>query len=105
MPESGRNIDLIRKDAGIADKEEFKSLVNKLGNKMLLEEKINKSISNEWFKSKKQTSINNKSGYKDSRYQIALSLTKYTKDNRTKKDIKNAKLKAAKRISNCIFND
>ena len=105
MPASGRNIDLIRKDAGIADKEEFKSLVNKLGNKMLLEEKINKSISNEWFKSKKQTSINDKSGYKDSRYQIALSLTNYPKDTWTKEDIEDATLKAAERISNFIFND
>lgn len=105
MPASGRNIDLIRKDAGIADKEEFKSLVNKLGNKMLLEEKINKSISNEWFKSKKQTSIKDKSGYKDSRYQIALSLTNYPKDTWTKEDIEDATLKAAERISNFIFND
>src|SRR5690625_7261845 len=66
VPASGRNIDLIRKDAVIGDKEEIKSVVIKLGNKMLLEEKINKSISNERFKSQIQNSITDRSGYKDS---------------------------------------
>lgn len=105
MPASGRNIDVIRKDADITDKEEFKSLVNKIGNKILLEEKINKSISNEWFKTKKQTSINDKSGYKDSRYQIAKNLTKYPNDTWKKDDIETATLKAAERISKFIFNE
>lgn len=63
MPASGRNLDSIRKDADIQSKEEFEGIVNKLGNKILLEEDINKSLSNEWFKSKKQNSINSKSGY------------------------------------------
>ncbi len=105
MPASGRNINVIRKDADITDKEEFKSLVNKIGNKILLEEKINKSISNEWFKTKKQTSINDKSGYKDSRYQIAKNLTKYPNDTWKKDDIETATLKAAERISKFIFNE
>ncbi|GAB4344910.1 MAG: DUF262 domain-containing protein [Flammeovirgaceae bacterium] len=48
MPASGRNISTIQQDAGITDKEEFMQLVNKLGNKILLEEDINKSIGNEW---------------------------------------------------------
>ena len=48
------------KDAGIVDKEEFSSIVNTLGNKILLEEKINKHIGNEWFKTKIQNSFNGK---------------------------------------------
>ena len=68
MPSSGRNLTTIQQDAKIATKEEFNGIVNKLGNKILLEEDINKSIGNEWFKTKKQNSINSKSGYKDSRY-------------------------------------
>ena len=52
MPASGRNISTIRQDAGITDKDEFNTIVNKLGNKILLEDDINKSISNEWFKTK-----------------------------------------------------
>ncbi|HRF40975.1 MAG TPA: DUF262 domain-containing HNH endonuclease family protein [Saprospiraceae bacterium] len=104
MPASGRNITTIQQDAGITDKEEFNGTVNKLGNKILLEEDINKSISNEWFKTKKQNSIISKSGYKDSRYAIALSLTSYPKDTWTKEDIDTATQKAVKRIVKFIFN-
>lgn len=104
MPASGRNISTIQQDAGITDKEEFMRVVNKLGNKILLEEDINKSISNEWFKTKKQSSVLNKSGYKDSRYAIAQSLTKYYKDIWTKKDIDTATQKAIHRIAKFIFN-
>lgn len=104
MPASGRNISTIQQDAGIVDKEEFNRIVNKLGNKILLEEDINKSISNEWFKTKKQNSIISKSGYKDSRYSIALSLTSYPKDAWTKNDIEMATQKAVKRIVKFIFN-
>jgi len=104
MPASGRNITIIRQDAGIPDKEEFNSLVNKLGNKILLEEDINKSIGNEWFKTKKQNSINSKSGYKDSKYAIAVALTNYSKDTWTKDDIDIATKKAVERIVNFIFN-
>jgi uncharacterized protein with ParB-like and HNH nuclease domain len=104
MPASGRNIKIIKQDAGITDDEEFNSIVNKLGNKILLEEDINKSISNEWFKTKKQNSILTKSGYKDSRYAIANALTSYPKDTWTKEDIEVATKKAAKRIVEFIFN-
>ena len=55
MPASGHNVDTIRIDAGIGTREEFDNLVNKLGNKILLEENINKSVSNDWFKTKKGT--------------------------------------------------
>ncbi|MFN4914295.1 MAG: DUF262 domain-containing protein [Sphingomonadales bacterium] len=104
MPSSGRNLTTIQQDAKIATKEEFNGIVNKLGNKILLEEDINKSIGNEWFKTKKQNSINSKSGYKDSRYGIALALTAYPKDTWTKDDIDTATIKAAERIVKFIFN-
>lgn len=103
MPASGRNIDTIRLDAGIQTKEEFANIVNKLGNKILLEDAINQSISNEWFRSKKQNSIVQKSGYKDSSYHIANDLTAYPSDNWTKEDIETATKKAAKRILDFIF--
>lgn len=105
MPGSGRNLTTIQQDANIATKEEFISIVNKIGNKILLEEDINKSIGNEWFKTKKQNSINSKSGYKDSRYGIALALTAYPKDTWTKDDINTATNKAAERIVKFIFDN
>lgn len=104
MPASGNNISTIREDARISDKEEFFMIVNKLGNKILLEEKINKSIGNEWFKTKKQTSINNKSGYKDSKYAIAVVLTSYPSDIWTKDDIDTATNKGIERIVDFIFD-
>lgn len=103
MPESGKNIATIRKDAGIEDEKEFKALVNQIGNKILLEENINKSISNAWFKTKKQTSVNEKTGYKDSQYAIASDLVAYPKDEWTIGDIEQATEKAANRIIKFIF--
>lgn len=105
MPASGKNISTIRQDANISDKEEFLAVVNKLGNKILLEENINKSIGNEWFKTKKQTSIKNKSGYKDSSYSIAVDLTNYPEDIWTKEDIEKATKKSVERIKRFIFNE
>ena len=105
MPASGRNITTIRQDAGVSDKEEFSCIVNRLGNKILLEEDINKSIGNEWFKTKKQNSINSKSGYKNSKYAIAVALTNYSKDTWTINDIDTATTKVAERIVKFIFNN
>lgn len=104
MPASGRNISIIRQDAGITDKDEFNDMVNKLGNKILLEEDINKAIGRDWFKTKKQNSIDSKSGYKDSKYAIAFALTSYHKDTWTKDDIDIATKKAVERIMKFIFN-
>ena len=69
MPQSGDNILAIREDANIDTEEEFKSLVNKLGNKIVLESKINRRLGNSWFRTKVSSSINSKSGkgYKGSR--------------------------------------
>ena len=103
MPAGGHNIDTIRIDAGIEDVEEFKSIVNQLGNKILLEEDINKHISNDWFKTKKQQSITNKLGYKNSKYNIASTLVSYPSDLWTKDDIEKATKKASERILRFIF--
>ncbi len=102
MPASGRNKSSIQQDAGI-DKDEFDDLVNKLGNKILLEEKINKSLADAWFRTKKQTSVKDKSGYIDSKYAIARELTNYHKDTWTKEDIDKATEKVVKRIVGFIF--
>ena len=103
MPGSGHNIVAIREDAGIENEEVFDSLVNQLGNKILLEEDINKSISNDWFRTKKQKSVKEKKGYKDSKYGIASALAGYPSDTWTKEDITSATEKAASRIIRFIF--
>ena len=108
MPASGSNVDIIRKDAQIKDEDEFKDTVNKLGNKIILEEKINRAIGNEWFRTKVSTKLSDKTGYIDSNYPIASALVKeYEKDIKPywcKSDIENATKKASDRIVNFIFN-
>lgn len=104
MPASGRNISLIRIDAGIISEEDFIRVVNKLGNKILLEGDINKSLSNEWFRVKKQSLITDKMGYVNSKYAIAKSLTNYYKDKWEKDDIEQATAKVASRIVKFIFS-
>jgi hypothetical protein len=94
-------------DAGITDDEEFTELVDKLGNKLLLEESINRSIGNAWFRTKVQTSVKDKSGYKNSKYVVATSLVeKYSNKEKPywkKDDIINTTNKIARRISKFIF--
>ena len=104
MPASGHNIEVIRQDAGIDDEAEFASLVNQLGNKILLEETINKSISNDWFKTKKASTIESRNGYVNSRFGFALDLAKWPKDRWEKTDIEAATEAAARRITKFIFN-
>ena len=103
MPGSGRNRTTIQRDAGIAEPDEFEKLVNKIGNKILLEENINKSIGNDWFKTKKQTSVKEKIGYKDSKYALAQSLISYPREVWTREDIEKATEKAADRIVRFVF--
>jgi len=103
MPASGKNIVSIRMDAGIPDVNEFHDLADQLGNKIMLEEDINKSIGNEWFKVKKQNTVNSKMGYQDSQYQIAKALVNYPKDLWTKEDIEIATDKVAHRIVDFLF--
>lgn len=101
---SGKDIANIRHDAGIDDENVFKDLVNQLGNKILLEEDINRSVSNDWFKTKKGTSVNDKQGYKDSKYNLAQELSHYPKDKWEKEDIEKATDKVARRVVKFIFN-
>jgi len=103
MPASGRNITTIREDAGM-NEIEFLQYANKLGNKILLEQPINGSISNDWFSTKKQKSVRDKQGYKDSNFSIAKSLVDYPKDKWEKEDIDKATQKAAKRITEYVFS-
>lgn len=103
MPASGHNIEVIRTDSNIESKEEFLSIVNKLGNKILLEEDINKSIGKEWFKTKKQKTVKEKSGYQNSRFGIAQDLVNYPSDLWTKYDIEKVTDKAADRILDFVF--
>lgn len=102
MPASGKNIIAIRADAEM-DEETFKQYVDKIGNKILLEQKINGSISNDWFRVKKQNSVKEKRGYKDSAFPIAQSLVSYPNYRWTKDDIDSATEKAAKRIADFLF--
>lgn len=108
MPDSGKNIDQIREDAGINDKEEFIEIVDKLGNKMLLEADINRSIGNAWFRTKIQNSIKEKRGYKDSRFALAKQILSKFEGQEfplwTVADIEENTNIAADRISNYIFS-
>lgn len=107
MPRSGRNISQIQNDAGLVDNDEFIDTVNKLGNKILLEENINRSIGNAWFRTKIQNSVIDKKGYKDSKFALASSIVKtysnIANPSWTKDDIKIITEKIAKRISSFIF--
>lgn len=103
MPASGRNIETIRIDAGIATKEEFNELVNLLGNKILLEEDINKRIGNDWFKTKKGSTIESRCGYRNSKFGMALDLVKYHSDTWGEADINAFTKNATERISDFIF--
>ncbi len=109
MPYSGNNLQEIRRDAGIGGEEEFAGIVNKLGNKILLEEKINRSIGNEWFRTKVSTKLEDKTGYIDSAYPIARSLVStYQNESKPywmKEDIFTATKKASARIAKFIFDD
>ena len=109
MPISGANLDIIRRDAQIETKEEFNHTVNKLGNKIVLEEKINRSIGNEWFRTKVSTKLSAKTGYIDSQYPIATALVKEYENNSKpywcKQDIDNATEKATERIVKFIFGE
>ena len=109
MPQSGKNKDIIRTDANIADINMFNEYINKLGNKILLECNINRSIGNEWFRTKISTKIDDKSGYIDSEYPIAKYLVKKYQNSAkpywTKEDIDHATKEAAERIKEFIFGE
>ena len=104
---SGRNIEQIREDAELNKKEEFLDIVNKLGNKILLEDNINRSLSNEWFRSKIQSSIKEKAGYKDSMFCLPVKIAEKYEDRDkpkwTVEDINNRNEVIAENIMEFIF--
>lgn len=104
---SGKNLQEISKDAEINSEEEFRAIVNKLGNKILLEEKINRSIGNQWFRTKVSTTQKSKLGYVNSIYPLATALVEtYGNDVKPywkKDDINKATEKASNRIVRFIF--
>lgn len=108
MPRSGQNIDHIREDAGIVDKEEFSEVVNKIGNKILLEEDVNRSIGNAWFSTKIQSSVKERKGYKDSCFTIAKQIVSDFENQKhplwTVKDIEERSNREAKVIADFIFD-
>ena len=108
MPDSGRNRAAIRNDANIDNEETFKEYVNKLGNKILLEENINRSIGNDWFVTKLSTSVKNKTGYIDSKFPAAGEIVEKYKDVSrplwTKDDIDDATMVVAKRVTKFVFD-
>lgn len=108
LPYSGSNIQVIRADAGIATDDEFYGTVNKLGNKILLEQKINRSIGNEWFRTKVSMSLKDKSGYVDSIYPMARQLVfRYRGKDKaywTRQDIEDATDVIGERIIGFIFS-
>lgn len=103
MPASGHNLEQIRIDAGMIDQEEFDLYANKLGNKILLEEDINKSIGNDWFRTKKGSTVADKRGYLGSQFSLAQALSRYPKGLWQKEDIDDSTKKATKRILDFIF--
>ena len=107
MPNSGNKLQLVREKAEIANEEEFESYVNKIGNKILLESKINRCISNEWFAAKLSYDLESKTGYNNSSYPLANALIKeygeLAKPYWTKNDIRVATKKASDRILDFIF--
>lgn len=52
MPNSGKIKEFVREDAKIDSKEEFELIVNRLGNKILLEKSINSKVGDAWFRVK-----------------------------------------------------
>lgn len=103
MPKSGLNRENIMKDAGFDTKDEFTEYAEKIGNKILLESAINRGIGDAWFRTKKENAITSHQGYRGTKYKIASSLADYPKDTWVKEDIDKATERAAKRISDFIF--
>ena len=109
MPQSGKNIKAIQNDAEIENDDMFSNYINKVGNKLFLEYNINRTIGNEWFRTKISTEISEKSGYVESKYPLAQYLVeKYKNESKpywTKSDIETATANASERIVNFIFGE
>ncbi|MGL5098924.1 MAG: DUF262 domain-containing protein [Fusobacteriaceae bacterium] len=77
-------------------REIWKDEINSIGNLMILESSINKSIGNNHFSNKKQN-------YKKSKYQIVKNIS--TLNEWTKEDAEKRRAEAVKRISDYIYSD
>jgi|GEM_PF-2045016 len=103
LPQSGKNIEQIRKDAGFTkdNENEFKYIVDKLGNKIILESETNRNISNAWFRTKRKE-------YMTSSYKVPIAIAKeYANDELPVwkvDDIEKRTGKVAEEIVNFIFS-
>ena len=108
MPQSAKYREAIQRDAGI-DADVINNYINKIGNKILLEYKINRTIGNEWFREKISNIISKKSGYVNSEYPLAQALVKKYEHNLrpywTKNDIDTFTAEACDRIVKFIFDE
>ena len=57
-----------------------------------------------WW-AKKQTSIKDKTGYRDSHYQVSREMSVLSQDNWTRNDIENFTRKISQRITKFIFGE
>lgn len=114
MPQAGKNIDLdsVRIDAGFErdDQDGYNEHLEMLGNKILLEEEINKSLGKSWFSHKISHSIKatKEKGYVDSSFYFAKNMVDNYKNSNnpswTKKNIEDETKKGANRIIKFIFS-
>lgn len=108
MPQSAKYREAIQRDAGI-DEDVINNYINKIGNKILLEYKINRTIGNEWFREKISNTISKKSGYVNSEYPLAQALVKKYEHNLrpywTKNDIDMFTAEACDRIVKFVFDE
>ena len=103
MPQSGNNVPNYMSSLSI---DEYNDYLEKLGNKILLERKININLSDDPFKIKKISEINSESkgrkhvdqGYINSKYAIARALCSYKSNTWNASDIDEATEKSVDRI-------
>ena len=87
----------------VIDEDEFNYYVNKLGNKILLEDSINIKLSDDWFRTKLC-----EKGYKKSKYPMAQKISDnyelVDKKAWTKDDVEKSTQAIAERITSFIFS-
>ncbi|MCW0927008.1 HNH endonuclease family protein [Weissella sp. LMG 11983] len=105
VPASGNNLLDIRVQSGFESEEQAEEYKDLLGNKILLESGINRSLGNPALHEKRIGRAGEKDGYQNSQYPIAKYLGSLDKDVWTKKDIEEATDESAKRIVDFIFSE
>ena len=104
VPASGNNLLDIRVQSGFESEEQAEEYKDLLGNKILLESGINRSLGNPALHEKRIGRSGEKDGYQNSQYPIAKYLGSLDKDVWTKKDIEQATTESAERIVDFIFS-